>query len=641
MHSRRISFLIVPLLMVPVILLIGSGIALEEEHVDADGDLSIDLWPDGIIWYCFDDDFSDPETIRNQMGRWERGLTLTDTLHLDQARQYIDFREFSVDHPCLCDLDDPSRCNIDPNPNNECLCVVDHPYLIIRDNYGNEHNNMCDPVGIDTADGITELHFEPGEWGRNTALHELGHCLGLWHEHNREDRNRWLEEEAAWNPINDYNCDGNAEPPRGQDLMPILGNYDYDSIMHYASTSSACVPDPPHIRFRDYLGNTFARWQGDTNDGVQAVSDLDISRVLQYYAWEHRPNWGFFTSLSTGYDNLKQDALPDPYLADDVEAVGTPAISYQGPGDYDIFVLGSDHQIYWKSFRDDDAEDWSPMGCCIGSEPAAYSRNHGEIDLLAVEYITGRLFYNHFEAGAWAGWQLVLDGYPPGRIKLGTSTKYIGPAATARNADVLDVFVVRRTDGLLSLTTLENGNWSMWHTVGAGYDVTARPAAIAMPPDQIRLAINESVDQLYEPLVTFTSAGPVLVLGELKGHTADWTPPALARRREDPFNPYRVLITNRDGRISHRFAMGRWRDIGGVPLEGTGPSAVTTGPYSALIVMNGEDAWSCRTKYRPVAGDPDPGDGPDEIQPGGLWLRVFDGRDEEIYYSFVPAVQRE
>jgi hypothetical protein len=632
-----------PLLILPVMLLIGSGSTLQDERVDADGGFSIDPWPEGTIWYCFDDGFSDPATIRNQMERWERALKLADTLDPDQSRSYIDFREFNVDHPCLCDINDPGRCNIDPDdPGEECLCAVDHPYLIIRDNFGNEDNNMCNPVGVDTTDGITELHLEPGQWGRNTALHELGHCLGLWHEHNREDRNRWLKEEPAWNPINDYNCDGHPEAPRAQDLMPILGNYDYDSIMHYASTNDVCIPDPPHIRYRDYLDNTFARWQGDADDGVQAVSDLDISRVLQYYAHEHRSNWGFFTSLSTGYNDSNPDTLPYPYLAEDVEAVGTPAISYQGPGDYDIFVLGSDHQLYWKRFQEDQADDWVPMGCCIGSEPAAYSRNNEEIDLLAVEYFTGRLFYNRFEAGAWAGWQLVLDGYPPDAegIKEGTSTEYIGPVAAARSVDLLDVFVVR-DDGLLSLTTLENGNWSMWQTVGEGYDVTARPAAIAMPPDRIQLAINESVDKLYEPLVTFTPGDPLFVLGELKAYTADSTPPALARRREDPFNPYRVLITNRDGRISHRFTRGRWRDIGGVPLEGTGPSAVTMGPYSALIVMNGEDAWSCQTKCTSVPGDPNPGPGPGEIQPGGLWLRVFDGQADEIYYSFLPVVRKE
>lgn len=426
--------------------------------------------------------------------------------------------------------------------------------------------------------------------------------------------------------------------------MPILGNYDYDSIVHYASTNDECIPDPPHIRFRDYRGNTFRRWESDYGYAAQGVSDLDISRILQYYAYEHRSNWGFFTPLSTGYDDHSNpDALPNPYLAEDVEAVGTPAISYQGPGNYDIFVLGSDHQLYWKRFQGDEADEWVPMGCCIGSEPAAYSRNNGEIDLLAVEYITGRLFYNHFEAGAWAGWELVLDGYPPGRIKAGTTTKYIGPAATARSVDLLDVLVVRE-DGLLSLTTLEDGNWSDWHTLGEGYDVTARPAAIAMPPDQIQLAINESVDELYEPLVTFTPEGPEFVLGELKGYTADSTPPALARRREDPFNPYRVLITNQDDHISHRFTLGRWRDIGGVPLEGTGPSAVTMGPYSALIVMNGEDAWSCRTNCFTVPsppGDPNPGLGPGEIQPGGLWLRVFDGRADEIHYTFLPVVQNK
>jgi len=53
-------------------------------------------------------------------------------------------------------------------------------------------------------------------------------------------------------------------------LMPVVGNYDYDSIMHYAR-----LPEGP--LFGDYFGNTLNK-----SDQGPVVSERDKSRVLQY-----------------------------------------------------------------------------------------------------------------------------------------------------------------------------------------------------------------------------------------------------------------------------------------------------------------------------------------------------------------------
>jgi hypothetical protein len=105
----------------------------------------------------------------------------------------------------------------------------------------------------------------------------------------------------------------------------------------------------------------------------------------------------------------------------------------------------------------------------------------------------------------------------------------------------------------------------------------------------------------------------------LRATMASQSPPALTKR-DDAANPYRVLITTADGRIAHRFANGGWRDIGGIPMPGTGPSAVASGDFSAYIVMNGEDAKGCVTSC--VPGD---SPWPDTVaRVGGLWLRRFE-----------------
>ena len=59
----------------------------------------------------------------------------------------------------------------------------------------------------------------------DTVAHEIGHAVGLWHEHQREDRDDFVTVLAE-----------NLEPGRPYSYLakhPTLGPYDYASVMHY------------------------------------------------------------------------------------------------------------------------------------------------------------------------------------------------------------------------------------------------------------------------------------------------------------------------------------------------------------------------------------------------------------------------
>src|SRR5688572_5817846 len=127
--------------------------------------------------------------------------------------------------------------------------------------------------------------------------------------------------------------------------MPMLGNYDYDSIMHYGSEDES-----GHIRWTDPHDKTFDR------SHMPKVSRHDVSRLLQYYARQAQPNWGFFEALAT--PPLDSNVPASPALApppsptgNPVWPRGTPAIAYQSAGNYDIFSRGTDNCVYWKSVR--------------------------------------------------------------------------------------------------------------------------------------------------------------------------------------------------------------------------------------------------------------------------------------------------
>ncbi len=543
------------------------------QEVDPDP-LVIKLWPGGKVPYKFDDgtygpvavhvengDDDDVAKIERQMARWEEAFTISDP-STGQTKQYIDF------FPC----------------GNNCV----GNYLLIRYNRLNsdgtedECNNMSDPVGLEDCDpsvtncgldGVTELHFRRGPCPEeateddgaevitadvraltnqdcNTTLHELGHALGLWHEFNRVDADAYLKEQ----PIV---LDGaafshrNAFFTKSKRLMPVLGNYDYDSAMAYGGHKD--------LREDPFSRKCAEKKSDDASPGGKCkVFDTDYgispglkSRLLQYYAHEYQPNWGFFVALSAppppavGYNDTDVTWRRDPYLAPavppsikPVSAVGTPAIAFQSEGNFDVFVRGSDSCLYWKWERNNiQSAQWQSLECGFGSDPAAISLGIEQIDLFAVDEI-GKLKRKRYQNGVWGASVSVRGGAPLNKIKKLAEGEYLGPAVASRGSLSLDVFVVR-SDGRLSVVTLSGNQWTGWTSLGSDYNVTARPAAVGFSATKVQLAINESYINLYEPVLTFPPATPSFSLGAQKGTTASGTPPALTKR-SNLIAPYTV-----------------------------------------------------------------------------------------------------
>jgi hypothetical protein len=470
-------------------------------------------------------------------------------------------------------------------------------YLKIRQNTATDDDNMaCSPLGH--ASGAT-FRFIPGTTEDSTLLHELGHCIGLSHEHQRLDRDRFLVEGSF---VYDQ---GTAATSR----LPLLGNYDYDSVMHYASYTDG-ESNTGTLRWKDQLGNSFARFTSGE------ISTHDASRVIQYYAREYQPNWDFFKSFATLPANA--DTLPNPYLASGVEAVGTPAIAYSN-GVTHTFVRGSDDNMYWKTGTG--TGGWASLGCCAGSDPAAVATASDQIDLAFIGASSGKLIRTRYSAGVWGGWFYVQDGMPSGGIRLALDgSGYIGPGIASRGTNLVDFFVVRAADGLLS-TISHNGSWSGWQTLsGPSYYVRARPAAAALSSTEVAVAYTKSTTA-HVGLVGFSgnSVSTFSITGSL-GNVVTNAPPAITKRNNASAR-YRILMVSRTyGWLANRFENDSGSIyIGGIPKSGTGVSAAATGSFSADMVMNGTEQLGCDTTC--IANQPDPGG---VVQPGGIWFRRFE-----------------
>ena len=104
-----------------------------------------------------------------------------------------------------------------------------------------------------------------------TALHELGHAIGFYHEQSRPDRDQYVD--IIYN-----NIKPGAEPQferLDEDEVDSLGvGYDYNSIMHY----------DPHLFAINYTRDTIAALDPTIPVGLNRVlSQLDILQTNLLY----------------------------------------------------------------------------------------------------------------------------------------------------------------------------------------------------------------------------------------------------------------------------------------------------------------------------------------------------------------------
>ncbi|MCI4667273.1 MAG: M12 family metallopeptidase, partial [Bacteroidia bacterium] len=130
-----------------------------------------------------------------------------------------------------------------------------------------------------------------------TVIHEIGHAVGLWHEHSRSDRDRFVT--ILFDNIeSEFKHNFNKHISDGRDI----GEYDYDAIMHYGDSFFAIdntrrtIVSPQPIGVTNVLSNkeieSIELAYGDRSDWTQLIGNLS------YISSSINAQWGINKSGS-------------------------------------------------------------------------------------------------------------------------------------------------------------------------------------------------------------------------------------------------------------------------------------------------------------------------------------------------------
>ncbi|XP_067136299.1 astacin-like metalloprotease toxin 5 isoform X1 [Centruroides vittatus] len=137
-------------------------------------------------------------------------------------------------------------------------------YVYIQE--GDGCNSMVGKEG-----GRQILNLGSGCWNVGIILHELCHVIGLYHEHNRPDRDKYIN--IVWDNIKkEFKTEFQLY---GKDFLRICDRYSYDTVMHYGPKSFAkdgkitIMPTLPNATIKEVY-----EWRSLSESDIECINKL-------------------------------------------------------------------------------------------------------------------------------------------------------------------------------------------------------------------------------------------------------------------------------------------------------------------------------------------------------------------------------
>ena len=168
----------------------------------------------------------------------------------------------------------------------------------------------------------------------------------------------------------------------------------------------------------------------------------------------------------------------------------SPAVTAQNANSLDLFVNGTNGALYYKYWT---GTTWTARRLSAGIRLQTPLRRHAPLAYIDVftRSTDGALWSTNTtnNGTSWSNWYKIGGQLAPGT----------GPAADARDANSLDVFV-QGTDHVLYYTHWDGTTWSAWHSLGGV--LTSSPAATSPGNGMIDVFVRGTDSAIWERTTT-------------------------------------------------------------------------------------------------------------------------------------------